>query len=140
MFLLSTVPLGCVNPGAMGVTTWDGISTYDPCLPTVPQRYVSIALGTSPHTCIFKAAQSERGQLNKCKLNTKKTNCVEINAVERVHFKLLCKMRYCICSFKPQDIFQLRITTRYCTHLTKLFTVFIVCCLLLLYTVFNHVH
>ena len=28
-------------------------------------------------------------------------------------FKLLCKMRYCICSFKPQDIFQLRITTRY---------------------------
>lgn len=54
-FLLSTVPLWCVNPGAMGVTTCDGISTYDPCLPTVPQRYVSIALGTSPHTCIFKA-------------------------------------------------------------------------------------
>ena len=68
-FPLSTVPLSCVNPGAMGVTTCDGISTYDPCLPTVPQRYVSIALGTSPHTCIFKAAQSKKGQLNKCKLN-----------------------------------------------------------------------
>ena len=82
-------------------------------------------------------------ELRMCKWNTKElTNCIEINAVERVYLSYCVKFALLYSFIHSTDASSNWGYRNYvCAHLNKLYTLIIVCCLMSLYIIgFNHEH